>query len=121
MISEINFINTILGQWYIYRGDEKEKLLVKIKEADKSGDGEIDVGEFTTLMHTIDSELDQNQILKLWQISCKWDHKKPDQICFETLANVILNHKIGGWGKEFFSSWLDKNQGKYKDMKKKKK
>jgi hypothetical protein len=38
MISEINFINAILGQWYIFRGDEKEKLIMKIKEADKSGD-----------------------------------------------------------------------------------
>ena len=48
------------------------------------------------------------------------DEVEVDAIAPEILMRQFMHHKIGGYGKEFFSAYLSKRKSKYLDKKKKK-
>jgi len=48
------------------------------------------------------------------------DGADEDAIAPEILMRQILHHKIGGYGCEFFSTYLSKKKAKFLDKKKKK-
>ena len=60
------------------------------------------------------------KIMKLFKDSMKQSEAIDGSLCFESLANIIMTYKIGGYGKEFFSGWLEKRKDKYVALKKKK-
>ena len=43
-----------------------------------------------------------------------------DAIAPEIMVRLIMHYKIGGYGKEFFSNYLNKRKSKFLDKKKKK-
>ena len=48
------------------------------------------------------------------------DGAEADAIAPEILMRQILHHKIGGYGREFFSTYLSKRKAKFLEKKKKK-
>ena len=48
------------------------------------------------------------------------DGAEEDAIAPEILMRQILHHKIGGYGREFFSTYLSKRKAKFLEKKKKK-
>ena len=48
------------------------------------------------------------------------DGAEEDAIAPEILMRQILHHKIGGYGREFFSTYLSKRKAKFLGKKKKK-
>ena len=48
------------------------------------------------------------------------DQADADAIAPEILMRLILHYKIGGYGKEFFSNYLNKRKSKFLEKKKKK-
>jgi hypothetical protein len=46
-------------------------------------------------------------VLKLWKKVVRVADGD-GHIDFNLLSSMIMSYKIGGWGKEFFSGWLEK-------------
>ena len=64
----------------------------------------------------------KKNILTLFKeaLSMAEDGAEADAIAPEILMRQILHHKIGGYGREFFSTYLSKRKAKFLEKKKKK-
>ena len=68
----------------------------------------------------MEPSMPNEKVFKLFK-QCTSQVVEDDALKIEMLANQILTYKIGGWGREFFSSWLEKRKEKYLTLKKNKK
>ena len=78
-------------------------------------------------MHDLEPKIGATKVLELYKkclVSQKQTNKSEelsDAINLEELKDVIMTYKLGGYGREFFGSYLESKRNKYKEMKKNKK
>ena len=122
LVSEKNFIDRILSIWYDYRAKEKEKLHNYILTFDDNGDKIIQYEEFENLMKNLEPQISKPKILEYYnKCFASSDKTSADAICLETLNDVIMVYKLGGYGKEFFGHYLESVKSQYKELKKNRK
>lgn len=121
-ISEMNFIDRVLSIWYDYRAKEKEKLHNYILKFDENGDRIIQFDEFQVLMRSLEPTIQNAKIIEFYN-KCFAIEKREEaeSICLKTLNDIIMLYKLGGYGKEFFGSYLESVKLYYKELKKNRK
>ena len=79
--------------------------------------------EFESLLKHLEPSIQKKNVISLFKeaLSMAEDDHEADAIAPEILMRQILHHKIGGYGKEFFSTYLNKRKAKFLDKKIKKK
>ena len=78
--------------------------------------------EFEGLLVHLEPSITKKVVLKLFKEAASLaDDDNVDSISPEILMRQILQYKIGGYGKEFFSTYLSKRKAKFKDKQHKKK
>lgn len=121
-ISEMNFIDRVLSIWYDYRAKEKEKLHNYILKFDENVDRIIQFDEFQVLMRSLEPTIQNAKIIEFYN-KCFAIEKRgeAESICLKTLNDIIMLYKLGGYGKEFFGSYLESVKLYYKELKKNRK
>ena len=64
--------------------------------------------------------MDKQKVLTFFK-DCTRKVDSESDVHFDLIANTILTMKMGPWGQEFFTKWLDKRKDKYLALKKMKK
>ena len=79
--------------------------------------------EFEALLKFLEPKISKKNVINLFKeaLSMAEDDAETDAIAPEIMMRLILHFKIGGYGKEFFSSYLNKRKSKFIENKKKKK
>ena len=80
------------------------------------------LSEFEELLKYLEPNVTKKNVINLFKeaLSMAEDDAEADAIAPEIMMRLILHYKIGGYGKEFFSSYLNKRKTKFLDKKKKK-
>ena len=80
------------------------------------------LSEFECLLKFLEPNVTKKNIITLFKeaLSMAEDDAESDAIAPEILMKQILYHKIGGYGKEFFSHYLSRRKTKFLEKKKKK-
>ena len=79
--------------------------------------------EFEELLKFLEPSITKKNVINLFKevLSMQEEDSEVDAIAPEIMMRQILHYKIGGYGKEFFSSYLNKRKSKFLDSKKHKK
>ncbi len=121
LVSEKNFIDRILSIWYDHRAKEREKLHTFILSFDDNGDKIIQFDEFEVLMKHLEPAISKPKIIEFYNKCLQTQDENNFVISLNTLNDVIMLYKLGGYGKEFFGPYLESVKSYYKEMKKSKK
>ena len=116
-ISELTFIEHLLGEWYYFKKREQKTILDLIKTFDDNGDGVMQLIEYEAICTELEPGITKKVVLKLFKqaINMAEDAEDVDAIAPEVLMRQILQYKIGGYGKEFFGPYLSKRKIKWKE------
>jgi len=66
-ISELTFIEKVLGEWYHFRKREQRMILDLVKKFDDNGDGVMQLMEYEALLLHIEPGLSKKLVLKLFK------------------------------------------------------
>ena len=90
-----------------------------IQKYDENQDGVMQLSEYQEMINEIEPGTDKKTVLKLFKeaLAMQDDADDLDAIEPEILMRQILQYKIGGFGKEFFSAYLSKRKAKHLDKK----
>lgn len=66
LISEMNFIDKVLGEWYTHKKKEQKKLLELIDSYDDNKDGVMQFSEFEELLKYLEPKITKKEIQKLF-------------------------------------------------------
>ena len=121
-ISELTFIEKVLSEWYQNKKRESKRILDLINEYDENQDGVMQLSEFEELLKFLEPNVSKKNVINLFKeaLSMTENDAEVDAIAPEIMVRLILHYKIGGYGKEFFSNYLNKRKVKFIDKKKKK-
>ena len=119
LLSEHQFIETVLNAWYEHRGSQIKEIIKKIGEFDENGDGLMQFDEFSQLISKLEPNVSQQKVLELFKeaIAISQNDQVEDAIDPKHLAVLILKYKIGGYGREFFAQYLLSKKKKYLEQK----
>lgn len=80
------------------------------------------LSEFEELLKYLEPGVTKKNVITLFKEALSMaDHDaEEDSISPEILMRLVLYHKIGGYGKEFFGNYLNKRKSKYLSKDKKK-
>mmetsp|Transcript_19959 Transcript_19959/g.24659 ORF Transcript_19959/g.24659 Transcript_19959/m.24659 type:complete len:96 (-) Transcript_19959:146-433(-) len=94
-----------------------------IEKYDENGDGVMQLCEYEAIMTDLEPNITKKIVLKLFKeaLAMQDDDTQIDAITPEILMRQILQYKIGGFGKEFFSVYLSKRKARQQEKKQKKK
>mmetsp|Transcript_13462 Transcript_13462/g.18426 ORF Transcript_13462/g.18426 Transcript_13462/m.18426 type:complete len:96 (-) Transcript_13462:139-426(-) len=94
-----------------------------IEKYDENGDGVMQLCEYEAIMMDLEPTITKKIVLKLFKeaLAMQDDDTQIDAITPEILMRQILQYKIGGFGKEFFSVYLSKRKARQQEKKQKKK
>ena len=112
----------MLSEWYQNKKRESKKILDLINEYDENQDGVMQLSEFEELLKFLEPNVSKKNVINLFKeaLSMTENDAEVDAIAPEIMVRLILHYKIGGYGKEFFSNYLNKRKVKFIDKKKKK-
>lgn len=115
-ISQTRFIEKVLAEWTVFKDGEKAALMTIFDKfvKDRGGKGignALELCAFESLMHDLEPGLSSTSIRQLFKtaVEVEMDDNRMDHLHPETLHSLITEHKIGGYGKEFFSDYLASN------------
>ena len=116
-ISELTFIEKILGEWYHFKKREQKQIVEMIQKFDENDDGVMQLSEYEAIMNEMEPGTTKKLVLKLFKeaLAMQEEDAQLDAIEPEILMRQILQYKIGGYGKEFFSNYLNKRKAKFKE------
>ena len=80
------------------------------------------MSEFEELLKFLEPKVSKKNVIGLFKeaLSMAEDDAEADAIAPEIMVRLIMHYKIGGYGKEFFSSYLNKRKAKFIEKKKRK-
>ena len=91
-----------------------------VNSYDENGDKLFQFNEFTNLMNSIEPNIDQQFILRIFKKTIlQQNNTKLDGITIDNLTDLILKYSVGGYGKPVFSDYLESKRAQYKEIKKK--
>lgn len=122
LISELTFIEKVLSEWYHFKKREQKKILELIAQFDENQDGVMQLCEFEELLKHLEPNILKKNIITMFKecLSMSDDDLDSDAIQPDVLMRLILHYKIGGYGREFFSVYLNKRKAKFIAKNKKK-
>ena len=71
------------------------------------------------MMAKFDGSIPQSMCLSLYK-KALGAAKASESISIQTVANLVIQYKIGGYGKLILGDWLEKHRAKWRDSKNKK-
>jgi hypothetical protein len=102
----------MLGLWAFYKDRERKELLKTQKQIDeKRPDGVLDLTNFGQIINKLEPNINDNQILSLYKMALELETGEQghsDQISADTMIDLITENRIGGYGKNVFTNYLEK-------------
>lgn len=107
-ISKQQYLELVVNEWQLYKERTFEKLMKKFEEFDDNGDGVLTFDEFEALVNNLDSNMSRNEISELFNETLEYetDEDDPDKMSPESFCKTAIKHKLGGYGKDFFTDYL---------------
>jgi len=94
--------------WEKKKAYEKSKLLQIFRQFDDNGDGVLELSEFDKLMKHFDPNLTPKEIAHFFNQTLEMaQSENPDEMSPDAFCEMMIEHKIGSYGKEFFSDYIE--------------
>ncbi|CDW91434.1 UNKNOWN [Stylonychia lemnae] len=91
--------------WERKKLHEKDKLIQFFHQFDENGDGVLELREFEVLMHHFDSTLQQKEIAHFFNQTLELvQSENPDEMSPDAFCEMMIEHKIGGFGKDIITN-----------------
>ena len=81
-------------------------MLDLVHSFDQNEDGVMQLDEFSDVLRKLEPGIDKKKILTMFKEALSYGDTTMDSIDPEVLVDLIVRYKLGGYGKEFFSSYL---------------
>ena len=117
MISETTLIEKVLSEWYYAKSREHKQCMEFIMSFDENKDEVMQLDEFNEILAKLEPGLPQKVQMELYKEALSYGEGSGgllDAIEPEIMVKIIMNYKLGGYGKEFFSAYLNKQHAKTK-------
>eukprot|EP00347_Sterkiella_histriomuscorum_P019518 403341327 len=99
------FIRICFKMWERKKRIEKDKLLLVFHQFDDNGDGVLELKEFEVLMHHFDNTLQKKQIAHFFNQTLEMvQSENPDEMSPDAFCEMMIEHKIGGYGKDYMTT-----------------
>lgn len=107
LISLRRFVETVLAEWFIHRGEERLRVKDMLRTFDENGDNTFSYDEWKKLLNSWEPGIPEDLALLLYKSALESHHKTAD-VSYSSLVSLIVQYKIGGFGKFIFQDWFDR-------------
>ena len=96
----------MLTAWSFYKDRERRSLISRNPIFNYANVNNLDLDAFTDVLTDLEPQLLDHQILQLFKtaIEIEAGDGSNDRISAETLQELVIENKIGGFGSEFFGN-----------------
>lgn len=108
MTSFRDFIEILLEQWNIHKSEAFAYYTLKFKEFDDNSDGVLTFDEFEKLINNLDRSMARQDIITLFNETLEMDIMSTDldKMNPECFCKMAFQHKLGGYGRLFFTDYI---------------
>ena len=108
-ISLRRFVETVLAEWFMHRGEERIRLTEILKNFDENGDNTFSYDEWRKMLKSWEPGIPDDLALLLYKSALDGhQHKATVDVSYSSLVSLIVKYRIGGFGKIIFQEWFER-------------